>query len=110
MPLARLLRDEAEVLAGSLRYELAKLAIEKRRLERPSSEEDTDQRRHVLIAIDRAVQGIARLEEFNPESQRPYDCPYCWIIEGRRFQLKPAQGRIEAAACPNCTAEYALDR
>lgn len=110
MPLARLLRDQAVMLSASLKKDLADLAVEKRVLDvSPKTESNAARLVQVLAEMKAAEEGTTRLHDYNPEIQRPFDCPYCWIIEGKRHCLQPADGKTEAAACPTCTSEYALD-
>ena len=110
MPLARVLRAQAVIFASSCKSDLADLAVEKQVLEvAPNSPEKLSRLHQVDEQIQLAEDGISRLHEYNPEFQRPFECPYCWIIEGAHTRLQPAVGKTEAAACPDCAAEYSLE-
>lgn len=110
MPLARILRDHAVTLSASLKRDLADLAVERQLLNgNPKTKDNLTRLRKLDSQMRQAEAGIARLIDYNPETQRPFDCPYCWIIEARRFRLEAAEGRVAAVSCPNCTAEFSLD-
>ena len=110
MPLASVLREQAVIFAASLKNDLVDLRIEKQVLEAsPKTQANVSQLKLVLDQIGNVEAGLARLHEYNPEIARPFECPYCWIIQAERTPLSPAEGQVIAAACPSCAAEYQLD-
>ena len=49
-----------------------------------------------------------RLSTYQPDCQRrPFDCPYCWMVDGIANPLRPISGPRRLISCSSCASEYA---
>ena len=111
MPLPRKLREDALVFATSLKMDLADLKSERQALLVSARNAENIRRLAEIADETRSAElSLERLSEYNPGIQGYFDCPYCWMIEGKRIRLAPMRGPIEAVTCANCAAHYQLER
>lgn len=103
------LRAEAELMASSLKQDLSSSVFELQQLyHRP---EQYTSKLEILIREQEATAAAeSRLDQYQPHlHQRPLECPYCWIIEGKHSVLTPVPGPTHAISCERCGCEYPLD-
>lgn len=103
------LRADAELMANSLKRELPSTMFELQELSQHQGRHTS--KLETLIREQEAVAAAeGRLEQYKPHlHQRPLECPYCWIIDGRHSVLAPVPGPIHAICCERCGCEYPLD-
>lgn len=107
MSLADLLRREAGQMAATLRRGLPRVMDEKKRLERSQPQSWHAERLAFLAREAHAgLSGRARLAAYKPEMTTRPDCPYCWMLEGRRMPLLPEPGSVGTVTCLQCGGRY----
>ena len=109
MSLAERLRQEAELLANSLKKEMAGVALEKREIETETINGNEARLAWLNKALQAGVVATDRLSEYHPTSHKRLTCPYCWMLEGKTIVLMAVKGPEAAISCGNCSAEYNLD-
>lgn len=103
------LRAEAELMANSLKQELPSTTFELQELSQRSGQY-TSKQELLIREQEAAAAAESRLDQYKPHlHQRPLECPYCWIIEGKHSILAPVPGPTHAIRCERCGCEYPLD-
>jgi hypothetical protein len=71
--------------------------------------EDAEMFARSLVQESPEVRHLAqtRLSDYQPDGHRsPFDCPYCWIVDGIRSPLQPMSGPRRLVSCSSCASEY----
>jgi len=110
MNLAERLLAEANAIVESVQKDLAQNRLEQSTITASSIGSAEESR---LAVVDREIRlattASNRLKDYEPKMHRPLNCPYCWIMDGKRIVLRPVPGSTHAVHCWNCQAEYGIE-